>query len=145
MLGWAVVVAWVLGRFVKVRESAGDDREAPSEFKAAVVFALLYVGVLLGVAYAKEHLGDAGLYAVAAISGLTDMDAITLSTAELVGKGHIGTGQGWRVILLGGLANLVFKAGMVAVLAHRSMLWPVLAAFGATGVGAAALWIWWPG
>ncbi|MCH7228046.1 MgtC/SapB family protein [Haloferula sp. A504] len=145
MLGWAVVVAWVLGRFVKVRESAEDDREAPSEFKAAVVFALLYVGVLLGVAYAKEHLGDAGLYAVAAISGLTDMDAITLSTAELVGKGHIGTGQGWRVILLGGLANLVFKAGMVAVLAHRSMLWPVLAAFGATAAGATALWIWWPG
>ena len=145
MLGWAVVVSWVMGRFVKVGEHESDEREAPSEFKAAVVFALLYVGVLLGVAYAKQHLGDAGLYAVAAISGLTDMDAITLSTSELVGKGHLGAGQGWRVILLGGLSNMVFKAGMVAVLAHRSMLWPVLVAFGATGVGAAALWTFWPG
>lgn len=145
MLGWAVIVSWVMGRFVKVKEREGDDQEAPSEFKAAVVFALLYVGVLLGVAYAKQHLGDAGLYAVAAISGLTDMDAITLSTAELVGKGHVGAGQGWRVILLGGLANMVFKAGMVAVLAHRSMLWPVLLSFGATAAGAAALWTFWPG
>ena len=144
ILAWSLVVTWGMGRFAKDGERAGGDQEAPSEFKAAVVFALLYVGVLLGVAYAKEHLGDAGLYAVAAISGLTDMDAITLSTAELVGKGHIDAGQGWRLILLGGLANLVFKAGMVAVLAHRSMLWPVVAAFGATTLGAAALWIWWP-
>jgi uncharacterized membrane protein (DUF4010 family) len=133
-----------MARFVKVGNRHAGDEETPSDFKAAVVFALLYVGVLIGVAYARQHLGQAGLYAVAAISGLTDMDAITLSTAELVGKGHLDAGQGWRVILLGGLANMVFKAGMVAVLAHRSMLWPVLAAFGATAIGAAALWTLWP-
>lgn len=144
LFGWALIVSWILSRFVKIHDQEGDGEEVPSEFKAAVIFALLYVGVLLGVAYARQHLGEAGLYAVAAISGLTDMDAITLSTSELVTKGHIAADQGWRVILLGGMANLLFKAGMVAVLAHRSMLWPVLAAFGATGLGAAALWIWWP-
>jgi uncharacterized membrane protein (DUF4010 family) len=145
LLCWAMLVSWLLGRLVKHHAVNGDGGEVPSEFKAAVVFALLYVGVLLGVAHAKQHLGDAGLYAVAAISGLTDMDAITLSTSELVAKGHLETSQGWRVILLGGIANMVFKAGLVALLAHRSMLWPLLAAFGATGAGAAALWIWWPG
>lgn len=144
MLGWSGVVAWGMARLVKISGRGESEEEAPSEFKAAVVFALLYVAVLLGVAFAKEHLGDAGLYAVAAVSGLTDMDAITLSTADLVGKGHLGTGQGWRVILLGGMANLAFKGGMVAVLAHRSMLWPVLIGFGAMAAGAVALWIWWP-
>jgi uncharacterized membrane protein (DUF4010 family) len=144
LLGWALVVSWILGRFVKTREEDSDRQEVPSEFKAAVIFALLYVGVLLAVAYAREHLGSAGLHAVAAVSGLTDMDAITLSTSELVAKGHLAADQGWRVILLGGMANMLFKAGMVAVLAHRSMFWPVLAAFGATGAGAAAVWIWWP-
>jgi len=143
MLGWSLVVSWIMARFVDVRET-DDHEEVPSEFRAAVVFALLYVGVLLGVAFAKEHLGNSGLYAVAAISGLTDMDAITLSTAGLVAKGHIETDLGWRLILLGGLANMAFKLGLVALLAHRSMLWPLLAAFAATGVGAAALWIWWP-
>jgi uncharacterized membrane protein (DUF4010 family) len=145
LLGWALVVSWILGSLVKIREEDSDRQEVPSEFKAAVVFALLYAGVLLGVAYARQNLGNAGLYAVAAVSGLTDMDAITLSTSELVRKGHLAADQGWRVILLGGLANMLFKAGMVAVLAHRSMLWPVLASFAATGTGAAALWIWWPG
>lgn len=144
LLGWALIISWILSRFVKSSTENDTEHEVPSEFKAAVIFALLYVGVLIGVAYARQHLGDAGLYTVAAISGLTDMDAITLSTSELVAKGHIATDQGWRVILLGGLANLLFKAVMVAVLAHRSMLWFVLAAFAATGLGAAALWIWWP-
>lgn len=144
LLGWALIISWILGRFVKIRSEDDAGQEVPSEFKAAVIFVLLYVGVLLGVAYARQHLSDAGLYAVAAISGLTDMDAITLSTSELVVKGHMAADQGWRVILLGGMANMFFKAGMVAVLGHRSMFWPVLAAFGATGAGAAALWIWWP-
>lgn len=145
LLGWALIISWILARFVKIPEQEGTAQEVPSEFKAAVIFALLYVGVLLCVAYARQHLNDAGLYVVAAISGLTDMDAITLSTSQLVAKGHIAADQGWRVILLGGMSNMLFKAGMVVVLAHRSMLWPVLAAFGATGLGAAALWIWWPG
>lgn len=145
MLGWSGIVSYALARCVREKDSVETEEEAPSEFKAAVVFAVLYVGVLLGVAFAKQHLGDTGLYAVAAISGLTDMDAITLSTSELVSKGHLGAGSGWRVILLGGLANLVFKAGMVAVLAHRTMLWPLLMAFGATGAGAAVLWTFWPG
>lgn len=145
MLGWsALVVAFLWWRGLG-REAVETDDEAPSELKAAIVFALLYVAVLCGVAFAKQRLGDAGLYTVAAISGLTDMDAITLSTSRLVADGHLDTGRGWRLILLGGVSNMVFKAGMVAVLADRRMLWPVLGAFGATAAGAAALWVGWPG
>ncbi len=120
------------------------SEEAPSELKAAIVFALLYVAVLLGVAYAKDQLGQGALYGVAAISGLTDMDAITLSTSQLVAGGNVEPAQGWRVILLGGLSNMIFKLGMVAVLGTRKMLGPVLIGFGAIGGGAAALWILWP-
>jgi uncharacterized membrane protein (DUF4010 family) len=36
----------------------------------------------------RDH-GSRGLYAVAALSGLTDVDAITLSTAQLVNAGRI--------------------------------------------------------
>ena len=144
LFGWSLVVSWLMARFVKIRQVDMTGEEVPSEFKAAVVFALLYVLVLLGVACAKEHLGDTGLYMVAAVSGLTDMDAITLSTSDLVAKGHLDTGRGWRLIMLGGLANMAFKAGMAALLAHPSMLRPLLAAFGATAAGAVVLWIWWP-
>ena len=145
MLAWSGIVAFFLGRFAAGTDGVRTEEQAPSEFKAAVAFALMYVAVLFGVAFAKERLGNAGLYIVAAISGLTDMDAITLSTSRLVADGHLDTGRGWRVILLGGISNMVFKAGMVALLAHRSMLWPVLVSFGATSAGAAVLWVLWPG
>lgn len=145
MMGWMVLVAAATWRFGRAEEKATVDGGAPSELKAAVLFALLYVAVLCGVAFAKERLGEAGLYTVAALSGLTDMDAITLSTSRLVSDGHIGVPTGWRLILLGGMANLVFKAGMVAVLGSRAMLKPVLVVFGASAAGAVALWLAWPG
>ncbi len=144
MLGWSALIVGAMWFKGVGGSGAVEQDQAPSEFKAALVFALLYVAVLCGVAFAKEQLGDRGLYAVAAISGLTDMDAITLSTSQLVADGHIDAGQGWRLILLGGVSNMVFKAGMVLVLGARRMLWPVLITFGATAAGAAVLWVAWP-
>ena len=97
-----------------------------------------------GVALAKEHFGTAGLYTVAAISGLTDMDAITLSTSGLVQSGHVEAGTGWRVILLGGIANLVFKAGLVAVLGVKGYIRLALAGFAAVLAGGVAILAFWP-
>ena len=48
----------------------------------------------------QTYFGDAGLYGVAAISGLTDVDAITLSVANLADAGRVETGAAWRAILL---------------------------------------------
>ena len=120
-----------------------QDEEPPSDLRAAVMFGLLYAAVLLGVAFAKEHWGAQGLYAVAAISGLTDVDAITLSTSELMRADEIPTSTGWRLILVGSLANLVFKGGIVAALGHPKLRRRIGIAFtGAlvAGVGILSLW-----
>ena len=50
------------------------------------------------------------------------MDAITLSTAQLVDDGAVPEGTGWRMILVGGLSNLVFKGGIVASVGDRGLL-----------------------
>jgi uncharacterized membrane protein (DUF4010 family) len=97
------------------------EREPPSSLRSAVVFGLLYAAVLFAVAAAKEYFGNAGLYGVAFLSGLTDMDAITLSTAQLVKVGRLDPTAGWRLILLGGMANLAFKAGAVALLGSPAL------------------------
>jgi uncharacterized membrane protein (DUF4010 family) len=98
------------------------DQESPSELKPALLFGGLYAGVLLAVAAARFYLGNTGLYAVAAISGLTDMDAITLSTARLVESGQLDATAGWRMILIATLSNLAFKTGLVATLGDRRLL-----------------------
>ena len=118
--------------------------EDPSQLRAAILFALLYAGVLFAVAAVKEHFGDSGLYAVAGISGLTDVDAITLSTTQLVKTGRLPIDTGWRMILLAGLSNIVFKGLAVAVLGDRRLLKRIAVVFGIALVGGALLLVLWP-
>jgi uncharacterized membrane protein (DUF4010 family) len=144
MMAWMAVVS--LGAYLWGSSSRGTlpEVEDPSDLKAAIGFGLLYAVVLLGVAFAKEHFDDRGLYLVAGFSGLTDMDAITLSTAQLVKDGQIGVCSGWRMILVGGLSNLVFKVGAVALLGNRRLLARVAATVGLSLVGGAAILMLWP-
>jgi uncharacterized membrane protein (DUF4010 family) len=118
--------------------------EDPSQLKAAIVFGLLYAAVLFAVAAVKEHFDDRGLYIVAALSGLTDMDAITLSTAQLIKRNDLSVDTGWRMILIGALSNLVFKCGAVAMLGHRKLLLRVSLAFGISLAVGVLLLICWP-
>lgn len=127
------------------REIDPPDPSPPSELGGAILFGLLYGAVLLGVAAAKEHAGDAGVYAVAALSGLTDMDAITLSTAQLVNGGRLAAETGWRVVLVGAMANLVFKGLLAATLGGRRLARRLAPAF-AIALGGSGLVLWlWPG
>ena len=134
------LLAWLLGRD---RDAEPPEPGNPAELKSALVFGALYAAVLLAVAFARDRFGTAGLYTVAVISGLTDVDAITLSTSRLVAGGGLDPGTGWRAILLASLSNLVFKAGIVAVLGSRALLGRIALLFGlALAGGGLILWLW---
>jgi aminoglycoside phosphotransferase family enzyme len=51
---------------------------------------------------------------------------------------------GWRMILIGALSNLVIKAGAVAVLGHRKLLFRVTIAFGIALLCGLLLLVLWP-
>lgn len=128
-------------------QSEMPQQTNPTELKSALIFGLLYAGVLFALAAAKEYFGGRGVYAIAVISGLTDMDAITLSTARLVqtgtDRGGLHPDDGWRLILIASMSNLVFKAGMVAVAGNRRLLWQVALLFAIPLLtGACLLWLW---
>jgi uncharacterized membrane protein (DUF4010 family) len=144
MLGVAAglaALAWLIDRRATEEPPAPGN---PAELRSALFFGAIYAAVLLAVAFARDRFGTAGLYTVAAISGLTDVDALTLSTARLVDGGRLAAGDGWRAILLAILSNLVFKAGIVAVLGSRRMLARVAALFAAVLAGGGAVWWLWP-
>lgn len=106
--------------WLRVQREPGKppEQKNPTELRPAVLFAALYAGVLMALSAAKTYLGGQGLYGIAVLSGLTDMDAITLSTAHMVrlgaDAGGISAGDGWRLIVVASLANLVFKWLMAA-------------------------------
>lgn len=120
------------------------EREPPSELGPALFFGALYAIVLVAVAAAKDWFGTRGMLAVAAISGLTDVDAITLSTAQLVEAGRIAPALGWKVIVVGTLSNTVFKGATVAVLGSRSLLKVVGTLYGIAFVAGALILAFWP-
>ena len=134
-----IAVWWLSGREATQMPEQGN----PSELKAALIFAGLYALVLLAVAWAKETFGTRGVYVVAILSGLTDMDAITLSLSEMVHRKQIDATSGWRLILVAAMSNLVFKAGTVAMLGSRRLFGRIAILFGiAFGLSLAVILLW---
>ena len=143
MLVACAVIAAALYLVSRDRHAAMAQHGNPADLKMAMMFAGLYALVSFIVAATKDEFGVQALYPVAVLSGLTDMDAITLSTSQLVNQGRLETQTAWRLILVASLANLVFKAGIVAVIGGRALLRYVVPAFGAAMlVGAGLLWRW---
>lgn len=136
--------AGVLWFVTRRREPQGKVDHRPADLRAAFTFAALYVVVLFAVAWAKERAGTRGLYVVSVVSGLTDVDAITLSVARLVGSGQIEAREGWRLIVVGVLSNLVFKGAMAAILGDAHLRRAILLLFGLQLVAGAAVLAFWP-
>lgn len=84
----------------------------PFELGPAIKFGLLYGAILLLTRLAEIHLGDTGLYVAGLIAGVTDIDAITLSVAQLAGVGGTALTTASATILLAAASNTLFKASI---------------------------------
>lgn len=141
---FAALAAWFYGR--SQREPPPDFKN-PSELKTALAFGAMYALVLFALAAGREYFGGQGMFLVAGISGLTDMDAITLSTSRLVANGDgagLDPSTGWRLIVVALLSNLVFKVGMIGFLGSRRMFVFVAQLLGLQIAAALALLMLWP-
>ncbi len=144
LLGWMALLsllAWRHGRRQKAETLPEGGN--PAELKPALLFGALYALVILAVAFAKDRFGDAGLYPVALLSGLTDVDAITLSTANLANAGRIEADVGARLVLLAVLANLAFKGGCAMVLGSSALRARIALYFGLALAGGVAILLLW--
>ncbi|NKI25640.1 MgtC/SapB family protein [Arenibacter sp. 6A1] len=129
------VMAFIcVGLFYRIQKDESDDEmpepDNPAQLKSALIFGLLYGVILLAVAFTKEEFGNEALYLVAIISGLTDVDAITLSLSQIIKTNTLDPTTGWKLILLASLSNLVFKGVLVAVLGPKELTKWVSLSFG---------------
>lgn len=130
---------------LRLPDAAEQEVEAknPAELKTALGFALLYCVVLFVSAAVNDRFGETVLYAVAVVSGLTDVDALTLSVGRLFVEEHVGADTAWRLIFAASVSNLAFKTGIVAIIggtALRQRLLPVMAALTSVGLAGTMLW-----
>lgn len=145
----AATLAPALLAFARVRKDPQPipEQKNPTELKAALVFAGIYAAVTFALAAAKHWLGPQGLYVVAVLSGLTDMDAITLSTSRLVehaeSESALAPGVAWRLIAVAAMSNLAFKGLMAAAIGNRRFAAMVAGAFAVpvlVGIGLVLAW-----
>ncbi|HEY3146971.1 MAG TPA: MgtC/SapB family protein [Dongiaceae bacterium] len=107
----------------------------PFSLTQAIKFGLLFAMILLLVKIVGA-LQQEGLYLVALLAGLTDVDAITLSMSQYARGG--GAAQVAVIALvIAALANTAVKAGMAVVIGSPDYRRPILAATALIGVAGA--------
>ncbi|MEZ5287217.1 MAG: MgtC/SapB family protein [Vicinamibacterales bacterium] len=132
VIGLAAVAVSLLRR----QETAPDSFEGPRnplELRSALEMAALFQVVLFIVHLARQELGSGGVVATAALVGLTDADALTLSMATSVRSGSLEAMVGAQAIGVGLLSNTCVKAALAAGIgrgAYRLITVGVLAAMG---------------
>lgn len=138
------LVAGIAAYAFRQRRSAAQseltipDIKNPTELRTALGFAGLYAAVLLLTAWLVDVAGSTGVYTAALISGLTDVDAITLSSLRLYGLGTLSSSEVTISVVLAVSANSVFKLGVVRVVGGRELFRRCLPAMAAV-VAAAAI------
>lgn len=111
----------------------------PFSLLAASKFAALFAVVQLLLKLGQQHLPQSGVYAVAALAGLTDVDAITASMAERVRGEPADVAMAASAILVACLSNTVVKTGMAVGMGRGLARTVVVGALAAVAAGAVAL------
>jgi uncharacterized membrane protein (DUF4010 family) len=116
----------------KKTEGATSDEvplKNPFSLMPAVKFGLLYA-IIVFVARAMEVIaGDKGIYIVSILSGLTDVDAITLTMSQISRQDSSKLTQATVAITLAAFSNTILKAGMAYVLGSRELKRIILVGF----------------
>ena len=135
-----VAVLYWLHRRAKDDSGGGSADIAittPFSLTQAAKFGLLYAVILLVVKIVGDLNREEGLYLVAALAGLTDVDAITLSMTQYA-RGGGAMPVVVAAIVIAALANTFVKAGIAATIGGAEFRKPILAATALLAVAGAA-------
>lgn len=100
------ILAW---KVTKIRELDSEiELKNPFSLKPALIFGLLFIAILFISKIADIYFGSSGLYVASIISGLADVDAITISMA-LLAKTTISPEVAVTAITLAAISNTIVK------------------------------------
>jgi uncharacterized membrane protein (DUF4010 family) len=139
MAAVSALAAWSLWRRSRSKKTGIVVTGAnPFELGQAIQFGLLFGVVTLGARAAELYFGDAGLYLAGGLAGLTDVDAVTLSMANLALAQPEKTSVAALAIAIAVVTNTLVKSALAASLGSPALRRSV-ALVTAALVGAAAL------
>ena len=133
-LGLAVVVPQLF-RVLGSHPLTAPKFTNPTNLRVSLGFGVGYALILLASAWLSDHVGNAGLFAFSFISGLTDVDAITLSSAKFAGSGRIAVQDAITSIVIAVMANTVLKVFMIVFIGGVELAKRTVPGFLGTTVG----------
>ena len=117
----AMATGWIWSRrsdAVSLNDGKAMEPRNPLEIRAALFFALLFVGMLVATHLAVTYLGKSGVYSLAAIMGVTDVDpfimGLTQSAPQMTSL-HVASSG----ILIAAASNNVIKGIYAYALSSR--------------------------
>ena len=133
-------IAWITWR----RHAGGEAMENPeltnpTDLPVALGFGVAYAVILVAAAWLNDLAGVRGVYAVALVSGLTDVDAISLSSFRLFGDASVTAAGAVMAIVVASCSNIAVKATIVFVAGGASLGKRCIAGFGAMAAGLLAV------
>jgi uncharacterized membrane protein (DUF4010 family) len=115
MAAAGVVISFILWRRGKARQTGVVTAKAnPFELTEAIKFGLLFGVVTIAAKAAQVYLGAKGLYLAGAVAGLTDVDAISLSMANLAATDPQSIKVAAYTIVIAVISNTLVKTGMAS-------------------------------
>jgi uncharacterized membrane protein (DUF4010 family) len=115
--------------------AAAPEGSSPLRLSSALKMAAAFQAAITIIAFVQSKFGSAGLYSTAAVLGLTDMDALTVSMSNP--SSLISPRIAARVLAFGILVNTILKL-MLAIVLGRSAFRRAAAA-GLIGLAAASV------
>lgn len=93
----------------------------PLELKTALKFAALLVLIMLAAQALQQSAGRSGVLVLAAVSGLVDVDALSISMAQMHAAGQIAQPVAEQAIILTVMVNTLTKMALAFILGGRTL------------------------
>ncbi|NPA32516.1 MAG: MgtC/SapB family protein [Aquificae bacterium] len=120
-----VLFLFALAVYAKTKREDPRQRSVslknPYSLSQALTFGLIYSAISVASRYLQESFGDAGIYVLSFLSGLVDVDAITLLLARLAKEGSITQDVAALGIFLAASSNNLFKSAYAVLFGAGAM------------------------
>ena len=97
------------------------ELHSPFSLRSALKFGLLFAAMIFISKFASEYWGSYGTYVTAFFSGLFDVDAMTVSLADLSKDGQMSTLVAGMGVLIATVTNTLSKGAIALFFASRAV------------------------
>lgn len=121
LAGLAILAGWLWSRLPDSRTGPVRPEfqpKNPLEFRAAFLFGVLFLGMVIVTHYALAYLGKTGLYSLAAVMGVVDVDPFILGMTQSTGT-STPLAEAAAAILIAAASNNLVKGIYAYVFSDR--------------------------